>query len=386
MRSEDSGIWFVPANDGNEAAALIKAPTSTLKSLLVGAELKFIFGFSDNNLCCGVRIYDVPEAPLLLSNTQRHLEEHEALLLIARNGIAPVFLYNEMDVCMAWSDGYISTQSQESLVPLVSNPKSFYTGKPTDATTKVLDSFCNQIDPDIPGAGIPINLLEVPITHGSWVLNQVSFVGFRESHTITLDDPDEGSAFEKATWASFESVFPLTLYRSPQVVSGSKARELTDVLTSYEHGAFLIEAKDLSVIRARKERTRHRRLKGIQKQTKKAIGQLIGASRMIDMGKTITDHTGNELSLALDQPLHCIVLLTELMHEGDWSEIVAMLKKAMIETENYFHVLDLRELIKLLKISKGEAQLLDYNLIKRCEHFVELDSIHIRSQPDPKSL
>lgn len=194
---------------------------------------------------------------------------------------------------------------------------------------------------------------------------------------------DEGSVLEKAVWASLESVFPLTLHKSPQVKVGKKLRELTDVVTFYSYGTFLIEAKDLSILKAGTDRTRKRRARGIQKQAKRAIEQLIGASKTVKRGDAVTDLKGNPLSLVLDKPLHCIVLLTELMHEGDWGGIESRLRAAMVETGDFFHVLDLRELIVLLKVSNGEPHRLNYNLMQRCEHFVEAGTIHIRSRLAP---
>jgi hypothetical protein len=191
--------------------------------------------------------------------------------------------------------------------------------------------------------------------------------------------------FERAVWASLESVFPLTLHKSPQVKTGDKTRELTDVLTFYEYGSFLIEAKDLSVLQAGYERDQERRTKGVQKQTKKAIAQLVGASKALTRGKQIFDANGEELNIVRDKPAHCIVLITELMHWGDWSEVETQLMDAMRSTGSFFHLLDLREFIMLLKGSSGKAPLLDYNLIERCKAFIKNGSVHIRSRLAPSN-
>ena len=96
-------------------------------------------------------------------------------------------------------------------------------------------------------------------------------------------------------------------------------------------------------------REQERRTKGAQKQTQKAITQLVGASKAAKRGDPITDRDGRPLSMNLEQPFHCIVLLTELMHDGDWTNIEEQLRQAMIETGDFFHILDLQELITLLK-------------------------------------
>lgn len=228
-----------------------------------------------------------------------------------------------------------------------------------------------------------IPLVDIPATLGHWRTNHVSFVGFRVHHTITIDDHNEGEMFERAVWSSLESVFPLTLYKSAQVKIGDKTRELTDVLAFYEYGSFLIEAKDLSVLQAGYERDQERRTKGVQKQIKKAIAQLVGASKAITRGDLVFDATGEVLNVVRDKPSHCIVLITELMHWGDWSKVERQLMDAMRSTGSFFHLLDLREFIMLLKGSSGKAPLLDYNLIERCKAFIKNGSMHIRSRMAP---
>jgi hypothetical protein len=47
------------------------------------------------------------------------------------------------------------------------------------------------------------------------------------------------------------------------------------------------------------------------------------------------------------------------MHWGDWSEIAVQLFEAMLRTGAFFHLIDLREFIALLKGSSGKAELFD---------------------------
>jgi hypothetical protein len=258
----------------------------------------------------------------------------------------------------------------------------FYCGDFTPDTSSALDSFCVTIDPtqEIPGAKT-IESIEIPIAHEPWTSNSISFIGMNDLQTIVLEDRDEGAVLERIVWASLESVFPLTLHKSPSVTIGAKTRELTDVLAFYEYGSFLIEAKDLSIFISGTHRKRERRAKGTQKQALGAIEQLVGAAKAVKRGETVTDHNGRVLPLVVDKPLHCIVLLTELMHEGDWSEVEKALRKASLETGDFFHAFDLRELITLLKIGHGSPYRFDYNLIERWKCFIKSGNILIRSRP-----
>jgi hypothetical protein len=202
---------------------------------------------------------------------------------------------------------------------------------------------------------------------------------------VIVDSVDEGGVLESATWATLEAMFPHTLRRGPSVTIGNSDRELVDVLAFYEYGTFLLEAKDLSVLSATPTRSRERRVAGTIKQAKKAIGQLIGASKAIRRGERVSDAKGKVLQPTVTQPMHCIVLLTELMHEGEWSVVEHMLREAVVETREYFHLLDLSELIYLAKLAKYDAAHFDYLLMERFRHFVERGSVHIRVRVAPRS-
>ena len=117
MRSETASIWYVPAYDGEETTSLlIKAPTPTLKALIAGCPMQLLFGKKDTYLCTGTRIGDMPDTPLLLSRAQIAAEEHTALIQSMKRKKFPIFLFNEMDICLASSS--IEITEHESLALL----------------------------------------------------------------------------------------------------------------------------------------------------------------------------------------------------------------------------------------------------------------------------
>ena len=384
MRSEEASLWYVPANDGKELALLIKCPTSCIKALLAGCSLKLVYGKNGFHLCTGGRILDMPDAPIFLSRVQREAEEHSVLVRALNDRKFPAFLFNELDACVAWTNVELATEDASKALQLIGDETQLYVGSFESETSHSLDCFCFSVDDTntYPNAKT-IPTVEISVSLEPWRTNHISYVGLRGYQTITLNDKDEGEMLERAVWASLESVFPLTLYKSPQVRTGVKIRELTDVLSFHEYGNFLIEAKDLSVLQAGYERGQERRTKSTQKQVKKAIKQLVGASKALKRGESVIDTNGSELQIDRTKSDHCIILITELMHCGDWSEIEDLLVKAMRATGAFSNLLDLREFIALLKGSSGKATLLDYNLMQRCKVFAENGSIHIRSQRAP---
>ncbi|HEY9274615.1 hypothetical protein [Achromobacter sp.] len=384
MRAEEVSLWVVPANGGEELAFLIKAPTSAIKALLAGCRLDLLFGRHGTYLCAGARIHDMPDAPMLISSVQREQEEHGALKRLLREQKTPVFLFNEMDACLAWTNMEISESDASEVAKIVNDEPALYVGPFTKDCSHALDCFCYSNDPSqrYPGA-TKIPLIDIQSMLEAWRVNHVSYMGVRTHQTITIDDLNEGEMFERAVWASLESVFPLTLHKSPQVQIGEKVRELTDVLSFYQYGSFLIEAKDLSVLQAGYGRSQDRRTNGVQKQVRKAIAQLVGAAKALLRGDRIMDEGAKELDVVRDQRPHCIVLISELMHTGDWSDVENQLRKATLTTQAFFHLIDLREFITLLKGSSGKAELLDFNLMQRAKIFAETGSVHIRSRVGP---
>ncbi|MEF3065291.1 hypothetical protein [Pandoraea apista] len=381
MRSEEASLWFVPANGGEELALLIKAPSASIKALVAGCALRLAFGMHGGNLSLTARIFDIPDSPLMISKAQRVAEEHQALYRALRERRLPVFLFSEMDVCLAWTNMELEEGDAARVIEFLGAPANLYSGERTQDATYVTDCLCYSLGcTDAYPDAKAIPFVDIPVSLEAWRSSKVSFIGHKEYHTIEISDRDEGAVLERAVWASLESVFPHALYKSPEVQIGEKLRELTDVLTIYEHGNFLFEAKDLSIIGSGFERTQERRDKGVRKQVQKAITQLIGASKAIRRGEKVFDAKGGELTLNREKPSHCIVLITEMMPTGDWGEVEAAVIDAAKETGDFFHVFDLREFINLLKGSSGNARLFDYNLMERFKAFTECGSVHLRIQ------
>ena len=379
MRAEAASIWYVPANNGEDIAVLIKAPTPTLKAMVSGCSIKLLFGKKDNYLCTGVRIEDMPDTPLLLSGAQIVLEEHETLFELLNRKNSPLFLFNEMDICVASSSINLLEKDISSLRVLLGGQSSLYVGEFNADVSFALDCFVSSIDTTkiYPNAhNIPF--VEVVPNIDVWKSNNICFIGNDTCCDMNISSKNEGANFENTIWSSLESVFPNTLHKSPQIRQGEKTREFTDVLAHYENGSFLIEAKDLSVIKAGFNKEETKRLSGIQKQVKKAIKQLVGATKAFKQGSVLLDTKGNEINVDRSIPPHCIILIAELMTCGDWDEITQQILEAIKQTGAFFHLLDFREFVVLLKQSSGDSKLIDYNLLERCKLLREKKSIFIR--------
>ncbi len=264
MNSEAASIWYVPANDGAETAILIKAPTPSIKALIAGCSLKFVFGKSGTYLCTGVIISDVPDAPLILSSIQRNLEEHLALLRILQDCTAPLFLFNEMDICVAWANAAFAQSDAAKVLTLAGDASELYAGPFTEDTAHILDCFCVTLNPaaSYPNAStIPVEEFKVSVD--SWNVHGNYFYGENNFESFTINNPEEGKTFERTIWSALSSVFPNSLFKNSKILNGEKPREFTDIFAFHSYGSFLIEAKDLSVFSAGFQRIQSRRISGI---------------------------------------------------------------------------------------------------------------------------
>lgn len=179
--------------------------------------------------------------------------------------------------------------------------------------------------------------------------------------------------------SSLVSVFPSTLYKNPYYKKdNNKEKELTDILAFYKYGSFLIEAKDISIIKSDFDINKVRRILTIQKHLKKAIKQMTGAVKNFIEGKKIYTTNHEEINVDRTQPPHCIILITEFIHEGDWNEVEDLLFDAIDQTGAMFHIMDLGEFIELLKASSGQPEIMDYNLMQRWKTLMENHSIYVK--------
>ncbi|MHA7846201.1 hypothetical protein [Serratia sp. D1N4] len=373
-------MWIVPTQDDvNDLAILIKAPTTSIKAMITGCDFDVILGVENNILCYSLRIFDTIDTPLFISGCIINEEEIVATRKLTKEKKAIVYLFNELDFCIGWSRFSIELGNTGVEEKFFEKSGALYRGEIDDKCNHAMDCLRLSIEQDgaKPNPEL-IELYKMTIKTERWNINTLIVIGQHESNSIELDNPNEGEMLERAIWSSLESVFPLTIYKSPRVKIGDKVRELTDVLAFDDLECILIESKDLSVISSGIQRKSDRRVKGIQNQAKTAIGQLVGACNALGRGEIISSASGEELDVGRSGPHHCIALVTEISHYGDWTIVTDELMKAFRQTRSFFHLMDLRELVALLKVSKGDPRRLRVNLVKRFKLFVEKKSVHIR--------
>ena len=275
-----------------------------------GAGGSLFFGKYGPYLCVEVRVFDVPGAPVFIAKVQHEKAEHAALFRALKERTLSVLLFGETDVLLAETTAALS--GTEASLALLGCEPDLYTGPYSYVAEPVLNSFCSMRDDGPPSLNHALSTAAVTIQCGSWRTMEHYVYGTHTYKSINIGDRDEGAVLEKTAWAALTSVFPITLVHSPKILANGKSRELTDIFAFYSHGSFLIEAKALSVFPAGYERAQDRRITGVQKQAKKAVGQLVGAAKAFSRGDAIFDTDGKELDINSAAPPHCIALISKL--------------------------------------------------------------------------
>lgn len=281
-------------------------------------------------------------------------------------------------MCLASSSAEISENVATSILNLLSQNCTLYSGNINEQTNFALDCFQYSLNKKKQTE----NVLEIPIVEvapdiDEWITSAIHFINQDSYNTINLTSNNEGKNFENTIWEALEPVFSKTLFKEPKLQHGINRKEFTDIFAYHEYGSFIIEAKDLSIINTGYERSQERRLKVTQGHVEKAIRQLTGAAKAFKRGEKIFDDRGNEIRVDRTMPPHCIALITQLEPYGNWDLIVKHLIDAWENTGAFFQVIDLGEFITLLKQSSGTPQLIDINLFERFKFFVEKKSVFI---------
>jgi hypothetical protein len=382
--SEEAGIWYISDRTGSKI--LIKIPSTSIKAIVKKCKIQLLFGKEvRNNICylhIGINIFDFTQNPLSLTHVCKYDFEQKAILKIFELDEIYVEFFNELDICIAKSFIILNQKNNESIKNFIKTNRQYYINyelNNIDAELS-LNNFQYSIDDKINLPNVyKIDILKIDVLLKDIIVMDSTFIGFNDNAKIIINTDNEGELLENIAWAPLQSVFNNNIYKNPQVYSKNKFRELTDILAYYQNGIFLIETKSLSLNYIVDDDINNQ-IDKLKKHIKKAINQLVGAKKVIERQEKIFDiKTKKEISVIhSNNPLHCIILVENIYPFGSWGDIVKIICQTIIKENIFLHIIDLTEYIKLIKYSKGKIELVDYNLIERCKHFVNAKNIYIK--------
>lgn len=397
MLSELAGVYIDRAFNPPPYLWLVaKLPMNLIREIRAGAELSLMVWMVqvDDHLILtfGLRVYDDRAAPFTTFGSCRSDAEASDLLAVLASGRFSLQIHNENSLPMFSAEcrfvpGRAERVIAMSLAAMPPGEKGFkLRERANDAVEVILAANTN---PAVKAS------CELRLTFEQAEALKIHVIGGGD---MSLDDKDEGGELERLTFLAFDALFPFGAFHSPKVGEGKGRRELCDVLAVSREvevgneGIFVVQNK---VAPAGLKRKTLRQGKSIQNQIMEGIGQLEGSINALCRGEAIyRDQAGTPIET---DPPECagkigslnlkaraaeigqgIVVISDMHHQVDWEAVFFALGKVFISTKYYCHVLDLKELARLITHSKGRPALLEGLLIERGRKMLENKTALVR--------
>lgn len=380
FNNEDTGLWFVNTPSGPKV--VLKLPTHSIKSIYKGCRVELIFKTYEYQgnffLLSAVTIHDVGSNPLAVFGINRFEKEIEAIKEVFSNDRVYVEFYSELIIAVLSATLEIDNEIRSEVLTLISPTDNFYQGaydKYDSNIDIILDKYQDSVSKDSvePDIAIDCKFYDLKIIKNT-------IVGVNEINDLLLNET-EGVGFEKQIWAVFESIFDSNLFKNPYTLDKKQRKELIDLFSFYEYGFFLIEVKALGVISVEKNDSMERKVLNVQSQIKKGIKQILGARKNVSRNCNVYNQEGKELTWDRTLFPHGLIIVSEILPFGDWREVEILIVKAMLDGEMCLNVIDLVELMKLIKMSEGRREMFDYLLLQRRDEFIKKNAnIHIKGK------
>lgn len=397
MVSELAGMFIDRAFNPPPYLWLVaKLPMNLIREIRVGAELSLMAWMVQVEehlvLAFGLRVYDDRAAPFTTFGACRSDAEVSDLLTVLASGAFPLQIHNENFLPLFAGDCRFDPGQASPVTALSPSPTL-----PGEAGFKVRERANDAVEVVLAGnadASVKASC-ELRLTFENAEALKIHVIG---SGDMSLDDKDEGAELERLTFLAFDALFPFGAFHSPKVGEEKDRRELCDVLGVARElevgneGIFVVQNK---VAPAGLKRKTWRQGKSIQNQIMEGIGQLEGAINALRRGETIYRDQGG-MPIECDPPEHAgkvpalnlsaraaeigqgIVVISDMHHAVDWEQVFFELGKVFLSTRYYCHVLDLKELARLIAHSKGRPAMLEGLLLERGKKMLENRTAFVR--------
>ncbi len=385
-------LWLVAKLPMNLLREIWVGAPIALRAWVVEVEGKLIAAF-------GLTVFDDPVAHRTDFGSCRSDDETADLRTILAAGTFPVQFFNENCMPILFADCRFAPDAARGVLALAPS-----VGLATEEGRRLRELATDAVQVAVSGGHDPQirASCDLPLSLCNAVPMQLHLPGIGD---VNLIDTDEGRELERLTLQAFESLFPFGAFISPQVDDGNRRRELCDVLAvsrkpEFENeGLFVIQNKVASATADGLKRKTERRAKSIHKNIMTGISQLEGAIRSLKVAKTVyrkQDGTSIEVDPHVQgqqdklEPLNLhkrateigqgIVLISDMHEWVDWEAVFFALGKVFLSTGYYCHVLDLREMMRLIIHSMHRPALLENWLLERGRVMLERKSAMVRFQ------
>ncbi len=405
LKVEQTGVWLDRASNAPGLWMVAKLPMNVIRAVNAGAPVSlgaWVVEIDRKRVAAfGFRVDDNPQHPTLYFGACRSAEQVEDLCALLTMTAFPLQVHNETFLPVLHADCRIASERARSVVDLLRLECDYPASQERGLRVRALDVVAASAEPDAPtDARLRVSCLQPLVFETTESLG--SYVP--GTGPVRLDDPDEGNELERLGFQAFDHLCPFGAFHQPLVGDGRKRRELCDILAvsrireQEDEGLFVVQSKVASTTPESLGRTDARRAASIQKNILCAVDQLRGAIRRLRAGDQIFRSDGTPVEV--DPPVselmgvveslnirarasqigHGIVLVSD-MHQGvDWETLAHELIHAGEAVGYLFHILDLRELQRLVSHSAGRPAMLEHYLTQRWQLMVQRKSALVRSQ------
>jgi hypothetical protein len=361
---------------------LLKASTLLLKYIVQGSALELVIARCADRLMYGVKVFDDIAKPATIWSIVELNTERDALIALSHTGECPIFLFNELALNAAWTTIKVDVPREafDLIADAMLGPVDH--SKMKVQVRALIDNLSKAPGPDSPHFSTSLTPFH------EWKETFNHYYTNRGGHSpIHLFNKDEGGQQEQlAVWLTDSLQFSGAVH-SPQVPKGKGRRELTDLLLTYQFGTTLIESKTLTIFNRTSLPTRDTLASGVTKHVEKAVAQLRGAARQIQLGMPVFDRSGVELGLNRNQPVHAIVLVPDFdLIEDPGRYGKEFITDFMSGTKGFLHLLDIAELMRVVQAAEMIARrgnsvtqmmAFDYYLVERAKKTLEAGMLSI---------
>ncbi len=361
---------------------LLKASTLLLKYIIQGSALELVIARCAERLLYGVKVFDDVAKPATIWSVAEHSAERDALMALIHTPECPLFLFNELALNAAWTTIRVNVPREASdliadaMLGLVDHSIM------KDQAAQLIDKLS-----EASGAEVPHFAASLSLSH-EWKETFNHYITNRGADSpIHLFNKDEGGQQEQLAMWLTDSLQLSGAVHGPQVPKGAGCRELTDLLLTYPFGTTLIESKTLTIFNRATLPTRDALASDVSKHIKKAVSQLRGAARKLQLGVPVFDKSGVELRVDRTQPIHAIVLIPDFdLIQDQASYGKEFIADFMQATKGFLHFLDIAELLRVVQAAEMIARrgtsttpmmAFDYYLIERAKKTLEAGTLSI---------
>lgn len=334
-------------DDGLEPTLVVKGGSLQLKYMVLQSHvILVVMRLSNGEVAYAVRIDDDAGHPAYWWSTISDQGEAEALTAIANGRACAVHLFNESVANVASSYMTFDAETAQKLAG-IARAVVLSDVEPNAAIRSEINELLDAIHAG--RAASTVHITTVGRCVGDWQeLTSYYISNTSGALRLSLFDDDEGRQQETLAAWLMDALHSDGAYPSPQVLLGSRRRELCDVLMIGSFGCFILESKALAILTRKSLPTRMKLTTDVEKHVAKGAGQLAGALRAIAAGAEISTPDGQRLAPSSSPPPHCILLVPDIglmarstQFGGDF------LRQWAAEHKAFLHILDPAQLFRV---------------------------------------